>query len=263
MRKHSIRIVLPVCLGVLLCAAGSWADIVHTSKGKIEGRVLENSSKVSIVETIAGEYVVIDKSAIERVEEEPVTEFYFRRGRYHEGRGNENFAMLDYLEALNIDPEHSKSKERIDQMRHQQRQSVWNKGLQKAQQHISDREYRQALEAYQEVLSMNPDENLAQRIVKMMSDTHTQIAYLYYNHCADQDAILELAKAEELNPESADIYFVLGRIHESNREYDQARLEYERALQLDPNHSSARENLRSLIERTRNRYGVAHLGSST
>ena len=36
--------------------------------------------------------------------------------------------------------------------------------------------------------------------------------------------------------------------------FDIARLEYERALELNPNHSSARAQLMRLIERTRGRF---------
>ncbi len=238
-----------------LCFIASYgfADVIRTTKGHIEGRVLEEDNAVIIAETVAGEYVVIEKNIVNGIEKEDPADFYFRRGRWHEGKNQDNRAMLDYLEALNVNPDHQKAQKRMDAIKYRKKQEKWQDGLERAQQHLNQRDYRAALNQYQEVLNMDPDDSLAQHVVKQMSQTHTQIAYLYYNHCYDEGAILELAKAEELNPESAEIYFVLGRIHQAKRQFDQARLEYERALQLNPNHAAARRNLDRLIQDTRNR----------
>jgi len=241
--------------GLLLClmVSSGWSDIIQTRNGDIEGRILEDSARVMIVETVAGEYVAVQKAHIQSIQKEPVADFYYRRGAFHEQKGSESLAMLDYLEALNLDPEHQMSKQRIQDIQYEKKRATWEQGIDRAHEHLANQEYRQALVAFQDVLRMNPDDSLAQRIVQQMSDTHTRLAYLFYDHCYDQEAILELAKAEELNPDSAEIYFVLGIIHENRRMFDQARLEYERALQLNPEHSSARSQLAQLIERTRGR----------
>jgi tetratricopeptide (TPR) repeat protein len=231
----------------------AWSDLISTSKGSIEGRVLEDSAKVLVVETIAGEYVVINKSRVDAVNNEPVEEFYFRRGRYRESNGDDGQALVDYLEVLNLNPNHKNARDGIDAIQHRQRKAKWDKKIEEAQDHLASQSYREALRSYQQVLEMQPEERLAQEIVQRMSQTHAQIAYLYYNHCLDQDAIIELAKAEELNPNSAEIYYILGRIHETKRKYSVARLEFERALEIDPNHSAARAQLMRLIERTRGR----------
>ena len=86
-----------------------------------------------------------------------------------------------------------------------------------------------------------------------MSDTYSRIAFFYYDHCFDEEAIKQLAKAEELNPDSAEIYYVLARIHEDDGKLALARMEYERALELDPNHTAARSRLLALIDHTRGR----------
>jgi tetratricopeptide (TPR) repeat protein len=237
-----------------ICINSGFADYITTNNGAIEGRVLEDSAKVLVVETIAEEYIVISKDRIKSVEKEPKEEFFYRRGRYYELNGDDGQALLDYLEVLNINPDHQKAKEGIQRIQERQRQNQVDQKMEEAQEHISNQSYREALDSYRTVLDMNPSERLAQKVVKRMSDTHAQIAYLYYNHCLDQDAIIELAKAEELNPNSAEIYYILGRIHETKRKYTIARLEYERALELNPNHSAARSQLMDLIERTRGRY---------
>jgi len=126
--------------------------------------------------------------------------------------------------------------------------------VKKAESHLANRQYWLALDSFQSVLDLEPEDHLARQVIQKMSDTHARIAFLYYDHCADEDAILELAKAEELNPNSAEIYYILGRIHETDQKYDLARLEFERALEIDPNHSRARDQLDNLIDRIRTRY---------
>lgn len=230
------------------------ADLISLAKGDIEGRILENSARVVVIETVAGEYVVLKKNQIQSLVEEPEAEFYVRRGNFHEQNGNDNRALVDYLEALNKIPNHQVARERIEQINYRKKQAKWNTGLQKAEEHFAKQDYWSALEQYQEVLEMEPEETLERRIITRMSEAHTRIAFLYYDHCYDEGAILELAKAEELNPNSAEIYYILGRIHETDRKYDLARLEYERALEIDPFHANARSHLMSLIDQTRRRF---------
>ena len=235
----------------LFVAVSGWSDVISIRGGKLEGRILENSAIVLVVETVAGEYLVVEKTNILTTQDEPITEFYFRRGRFYEGKGEDNRALLDYLEAVNLNPNHKEARERIDAINYKRKKMQWDQGLQNAQQFISSQEYRKALSAFQDVLALQPDDQLARQIVRRMSDTHAKIAFTFYDHCYDEGAVQELAKAEELNPNSAEIYYVLGKIHESDRKYELARLEYERALELEPNHSSARNNLMILIQKTR------------
>jgi tetratricopeptide (TPR) repeat protein len=231
----------------------AWCDTITTKQTTLEGRILENSAKVFVVETVAGEYVVIEKNRIVDFTDEPEADFYYRRGQFHLSKGDENRALLDFLEAVNWDSTHAKAREVIEAIQQKQKETKVNQGLLKAQQLIAAQEYRKALDAFQRILELQPDDQLAQEIVKQMSDTYTRIAFLYYDHCYDEGALFELARAEELNPNSAEIYYVLAKIHDNSRKYDLARQEYERALQLNPTHSMARSKLMELIERTRGR----------
>ncbi len=230
-----------------------YGDLISMAKGPLEGRILENSAQVLVLETVAGEYVVLQKDQINSWQKEPEPEFYFRRGRFFENKGDENRAILDYLETLNLNPNHDNAKKQIQTIQYHQKERQWNAGVEKGEQLLAEQEYKKALGEFQRVLEMEPEESLARQVIRKMSDTHARIAYLYYNHGHDEVAILELAKAEELNPNSAEIYYILGRIHESDRKFDQARLEFERALEIDPNHTSARDHLNDLIERTQSR----------
>ena len=208
-----------ISLGIvtLVFPCFGYSDVITTSKGAIEGRVLENSAKLLVVETIAGEYIVINKDRVLSVDQEAPEEFFYRRAKYSEANKKENQALMDYLEVLNINSQHARAKEGIQAIQTRQQKAKFDEKIVQAEKQESQKSYNQALKAYQEVLDMQPDERLASDVVKRMSETHARIAYLYYNHCLDQDAIVELAKAEELNPNSAEIYYVLGRIHETKR----------------------------------------------
>ncbi len=247
--------VLMVVCGLLWTATGQQAnsDVLKMKKGEVEGRILENSARVLVVETIAGEYVVIAKTQVDGIQEESEPEFYFRRARLHENDGNDKRALVDYLETLNRAPEHQKAKQGIQKINYRKKKAQWDEGMTVANQHLDNQEYNSALTAFQNVLTLQPEETLARLIVRKMSATHERLAFLYYDHCMDQEAIVELAKAEELNPSSAEIYYILGRIHETDRKFDLARLEFERALEMDPDHSSARRHLTEVIEEAQRR----------
>ncbi len=230
------------------------SDTITMSKGAFEGRVLENSEQVLVLETVAGEFVVIKKNQIKSLTKEPEPDFYYRRGRFYEAQGEEEKSIINYIEALTLDPNHEKSRQKIQDIQYRKTKQKWDSGINKAETLLSKKEYKQALESYQSVLDMEPEDRLTRQIILKMSDTHSQIAFLFYDHCADEEAILELAKAEELNPNSAEIYYVLGRIHETDRKFDLARLEYERALEIDPNHGRSRSQLEKLIIEQQKRY---------
>ena len=229
------------------------ADQIFAQNKVIEGRVLEDSTRVLVVETVAGEYVVVDKHTVTSIDKEAPEEFYFRRANYHLARGEDNEALRDFLEVMQRNPQHEKPRQSIDAINHQRKKDKWDQELEAASQFIATRDYRKAISAYQRVLDQQPDEPVANMVVQRMSDTHARMAFVFYDHCYDRGAIVELARAEELNPENAEIYFVLAKIHESDRKYELARLEYERAIELDPQHQSARDNLLQLIDRTRGR----------
>ena len=230
------------------------SDTITMSKGAFEGRVLENSEQVLVLETVAGEFVVIKKNQIKSLTKESEPDFYYRRGLFYEAQGEEEKSIINYIEALTLDPDHEKSRQKLQNIKYSKTKEKWDSGINKAETLLSKQEYKQALESYQSVLDMQPEDRLARQIILKMSDTHSQIAFLFYDHCADEEAIMELAKAEELNPNSAEIYYVLGRIHETDRKFDLARLEYERALEIDPNHGRSRSQLESLIIKYQKRY---------
>lgn len=251
-KRLSIRLsIVFLCFLGMMAINYASADLVSTAKGTIECRILEDSAEVVVIETVAREYIVIDKSKVTSVKKEPPEEYFYRRAKFHEEENEENQALMDYVEVINRNPDHQEAQEGIEEIRYRRNKRKWEQGIQQASNYLNEDRYWKALDQYKKVLDMQPEERVARQIVNRMSKVHSQLAYLFYDHSAEEFAILELAKAEELNPENAEIYYVLARLHEHNGKLELARLEYERALELDPNHSLARNKLMNLINRMR------------
>jgi tetratricopeptide (TPR) repeat protein len=247
-------------MSILLVAAGvaqAAPDQVQTRIGTLPCRILEDTGDLLVVETVPGDYVALRKSNVISVVKGNEADFYLLRGQHFEEKEADEKALLEYLQVLKGDPNSQEAGKRIDVINQRHKRKRWEERMLSARQLLAAEEYRKALDAFQAVLAENPDDTLAKQVVDEMCDTYARIAYQYYNHCYDEGAIRELAKAEELNPESAEIYYILGRIHQDNRQIELARQEYERAIELNPNHMQARTQLLALIEAQRSltRYG--------
>ncbi len=250
-----MRIVTTLILfAAIVLPVSAAPDQITTPTGVLPCKILEDADTLLVVETVPGDIVALRKSNIITITEGNDNDFYLMRGSHLEQKKSDERAILEYLQVLKRDPDNEEASERIDSITQRHKRKRWEEGMLTARQLLAEQEYRRALEAFQDVLAENPDDDLAKQIVDQMCNTYARIAYHYYNHCYDEGAIRQLAKAEELNPQSAEIYYVLGMIHHDNRQYELARQEYERALELDPTHVQARSRLLALIERQRS-YG--------
>ncbi|MFH1739517.1 MAG: tetratricopeptide repeat protein [bacterium] len=255
--EETMRQLMLVLLFLSGAIAQSAPDQVETPTGILPCRIIEDTGSLVIVETVPGDFVGLRKSNIVKITKGTETDFYLLRGQHLEEKQADDRALMEYLQVLKRNPESDEAGQRIDAINRRHKRKRWEEGMLSGRQLLAGQEYRKALDAFQAVLAENPEDELAKQVVDEMCSTYTRIAYQYYNHCYDEGAIRELAKAEELNPESAEIYYVMGRIHQDNRQIELARQEYERALELDPNHVQARAKLLALIERQRAglRYG--------
>ncbi|HQO36781.1 MAG TPA: tetratricopeptide repeat protein [bacterium] len=238
---------------IFLSVTSVWAgpDQVRTETGILPCRIIEDTGSLLVVETVSGDFVGLRKSNIKEVIKGDESDFYLLRGEHYEKKAADEQAVLEYLQVLQKNPQNIEANQRIESINLRHKQKRWEEGVLSARQLIAQQEYRKALEAFQAVLAENPNDDLAKQVVDEMCNTYTRIAFEYYDHCWDEGAIQELAKAEALNPESSEIYYVLGRIHQDQRQWELARQEYERALELNPNHQQARQQLLALIERQR------------
>ncbi|MDI6640735.1 MAG: tetratricopeptide repeat protein [Elusimicrobiota bacterium] len=69
----------------------------------------------------------------------------------------------------------------------------------------------------------------------------------YFVNTKFDKAIEEFKKALKFNPNDPEIYYNLGLAYESKGELDEARKMYEKAVEINPNYSLAKEHLSKLI----------------
>ena len=251
------------CLAVsfaLACLPGAFADEVEVQTGTVSGRILTDLDDAVLIKTLNGDEVAISREVILRVARRTEVEFLLDKGAFLEDKGEDEQAYLEYIEILKRDPSNQAAKKRMDDITTRHQRARWERGLSEARKLVAGERYRQALQAFQTVLAEQPEDRLAQRIVEEMCNTYAKIAYLYYNHCYDEGAINELYKAEDLNPDNPEIYYLLGRIHETDGHLDLARQEYEKALELEPTHFESRERLTVLIRKQRQQLSRARRG---
>lgn len=96
-----------------------------------------------------------------------------------------------------------------------------------------------------------PEEALAKlRLSAMMNPSahvYTQIAKVYAGQAKWNEALAELATAEKLDPDYADIYAYRGKVHMNTNQILEAVQDYQRALALDPNFEDARQDLSKAV----------------
>ena len=246
-----MRIALLMALFLTVSMVYAAPDTVQTVTGDLQCRIIEDTGSLLVVETVAGDFVGLRKSSIINVVRGSEDDFYLMRGEHFEQKEKDEQALLEYLQALKRNPANDEAGKRIDSINRRHKVQRFEEKMLTGRQLLARSQYQKALKAFQDILRDNPEDEFAREVVNEMCLTYTKMAFHYYDHCYDEGAIRELAKAEELNPESAEIYYIMGRIHHDARKFELARQEYERALELDPNHIQARMRLLSLIEQRR------------
>ncbi|MBI4699404.1 MAG: tetratricopeptide repeat protein [Nitrospirae bacterium] len=81
----------------------------------------------------------------------------------------------------------------------------------------------------------------AEQITK--AETHYRLGISYMSADQLKEAFIEFQKALQLNPEDKGSFNALGNISSRFREYDNAILYYKRAISLDPDYSDAMNNM--------------------
>ncbi len=135
--------------------------------------------------------------------------------------GDHRRAIEEYRAALQLQPDHVRSRLGLAET------LSWTHDFAAA---IA--EYRRALET---------TTNLRER-----SRAHACIAQVLAWQGDLAQAQAEYNRAIEANPRNTDALFGLGELHEWRREYPAAKRVYEQILQLDPDHSGARQKLLQL-----------------
>jgi Tfp pilus assembly protein PilF len=90
---------------------------------------------------------------------------------------------------------------------------------------------------------------------RSLSDQKTLAVASYYRGNFQQ-AIDDLKKAEEINPQDPEVHLIRGVIYFKLKDYKQSEVSYRRAVELKPSYSEARYNLCSLYLTTGNLDGA-------
>jgi tetratricopeptide (TPR) repeat protein len=148
-------------------------------------------------------------------------EAYFRRGYVYDDKDDLDRAIADLTQAIRINSNYFDA--------YRIRGFVYGRKM--------DRE--RAVADYTQAIRINPD--------------HAEVYNsrgIHYENMKDYDrAIADYTQAIRINPNYAEAYFNRGDTYEKKGDRTRAIADYEAALRIDPNHSNARSNLNRLQRR--------------
>lgn len=232
------------CVGLITAAAWSSADVVHMMDGQtLPGMVMSATDDRLVVLTLLGGTITVPAAKVARVESEPAAMYYVRQGDFHLERGNENEAERSYLRGLNVDGDFATARERVDTLRAERVMRQIRAEISLAEQLMERREFTEAIAAYGRALAISPSEEMTRDLNWNIAVAYARLAYDLHDHCYDQGARVELQRATQYSANCAEIHYVLGRIYHGSFDADNARREYELALNLDPSHVPSRSQL--------------------
>jgi len=118
--------------------------------------------------------------------------------------------------------------------------------IDKARLQESNRQYKEAIESYQNAIRQKPEEDASlQSRIRQLTDHYATLSYLQekYNAGLFKDALKEYTVAIQKDPRNSDLYLGRGRCHEKlNRESKNIELaikDYSQAYDLDHNNLAA------------------------
>ncbi|KXK33614.1 MAG: Tetratricopeptide repeat protein [Candidatus Hinthialibacteria bacterium OLB16] len=225
---------------IFLCfvtAQVSFADVIYFgSDRRLDGHVVRRGRSTTNVKLLGGSTLTLENNDIERTRTEPFVAYMLKRGDYYlEQRKDIKRALETYQEALRLKPGDPEIQARLDLVVLSERITRCQAGVEEAREIARDGNLIQAIDIYEKLLPTAPREELRRTIVRELAETYAQLAYRYYDHSYFVGAEEMLRKAEQYNPNSPTLHFVLGRIHHVNRDWEAADKAYSLAEELDPN----------------------------
>lgn len=204
---------------------------------------------------------------------------HYTLGILHERKGLLNEAEADYLKSLQMDSQNSDARRHLADMytlRGKFRQAIEEYSeliklrgdnpilhFKLARVYEKDREYKKAIDEYLEAIRLAPDnletrKNLAILYARRKMAAEAEVQYreilrldrnneemriaLISNLVKRKkydDLLLLLKVTAEQNPNDANIHYKLGLMYDFTKEYDQAAIEYQKAIDLNGKHARA------------------------
>jgi tetratricopeptide (TPR) repeat protein len=139
---------------------------------------------------------------------------FYKRGNAYYGKGDHDRAILDYDQAIRLNPSHANS--------HSNRGAAYaRKG-----------DYDRAIQDYDEAIRLNPNH----------ADAFSNRGAAYARKRNYDRAIQDYDEAIRLNPNHANAFYARGNAHRRKGDYDRAIQDYDEAIRLNPNHANAFSN---------------------
>ncbi len=231
------RLQCALIVFLLVVASTSQADVLYFAGNRsLDGHVVRQGKNTTNVKLLAGSTLTLENQEIQGTKSEPFVAYMVKRGDYYlEQRKDTRRALETYQEALRMKPGDPDIQSRIDLVVLSERITRCQNGIEQARETARNGEMGQAIDIYEKLLPNAPKDELRRTITRELAETYAQLAYRYYDHSYFMGAEEMLRKAEEYNPNSPTLHFVLGRIHHVNREWEEADKAYEAAEELDPN----------------------------
>jgi len=242
--RHFPAIFALALVGLGWIGSGASADVITFEGGEqLQGQIYRQDGESIAIRLISGGEVVVDQGIVRSVVKEPPEMFFVRRGDLFLAQKEYGKALVEYLQADQRRPGQSWIEAKIAQVKQRRAEEICEQLLQQAEVMLARKAYRQAINVLMEASRECPEGSLNQEILRNLAITHSVLAFHYFDHCFEELALEELAKAEEYYPQCANVYYVLGRINHSQNRFQTARREYERALEIDPDLETARDSL--------------------
>ena len=249
-----MRLYVLAFLGAVLVVTGAArADTLWFSgNNKLEGHVLRKTRENTNFKLIYGGNLMVENRDISRTETEPFVIYLLKRGDYYlNERKDSEQALKNYRDALKLKPDDPYITERIEWVVLSQRIERCQEGIELARQLSREGKMQESIDTYKELLPTAPKEELQRTIRRELAETYANLAYKFFDHSYFLGAEQMLREAEQLNPNSPRLHFVLGRILHISGDWEGAEREYQLAAELDPNiprlavyQAEVRQNLR-------------------
>ncbi len=224
---------------VVLLGAG--ADVVTFRGGdQLHGEIYRQDREYVAMRLVSGGDIVVGREFIRSVVKEPSEEFNIKRGDYLLARKEYGLALSEYLLADQRRPDQERIQAKIAEVRRLRSEEIGGRLIRRADELLSQQAYRGAIGTLLDAARECQGGPMHAEVLRRLALAQSQLAYHYFNHCFEELALEELAKAWEYDPLCANSYFVLGRVYHAQSRYRTAQREYQRALELDPNLEVAR-----------------------
>lgn len=239
------------------------SDFFDEAMTRLRDRFLNKPLEMILHPTPIADKPIVEEKIAQQVAESVVVEEkltaseYFERAYQADKAGDYEKAVLDYTEAIRLDPRDAKAyinrgKALNDLSRYQEALVDLNKAIQLDPQYATAynnrgivyddlKQYQQAIADFTKAIQLDP-----------------QLAAAYYNRGIAYDnlkqhiqAIADYDKSISLDPQYADAYYNRGSAYYDLKQYHHAIADYEAALKFDPTHDNAHKWLEISKKRAR------------